>query len=1096
MKYAIGLDVGIASVGYSVLELDGNDNPYRIVKLGSRIFEKAEVPKNGDPLAAERRGYRCARRTVRRRKHRKERIRNLIVSAGLLSRDALDDLYEGKELSDVYGLRVKALDARLTNEEFSRVLIHIAQRRGFKSNRKADDSKDSKSDSAKMLGAIAKNRELCEVKGYRTVGEMLYHAEQRRNRAGEFDCTVDRASIEAEVHLIFLKQREYLHPFATEENEAAYCDILLGQRSFADGPACGPYAGNQVDKMRGNCTFETEEPRAAKATYSFQLFNLWQHVNHIRIVENGDIRALTDEERFLIVEECHKKELKYSQIRKLLKLNEDAYFKGVTGGNKSLEEIKKAEDKTKLKDLLFYLELKKKLGVYMDGLSPEVLDEIGEVLSKNYSDEKISEVLSEKGIASEIIERVLTIENQPKNGHLSLKALYKIIPFLKSGMTYDKACAAAGYDFKSENQEKLKYLPGLEATNTAITNPVVKRAVSQTIKVLNAIIREMNSESPVYLNIELARELSKDFEERGKIEKMQRENAAQNERMMNELRSLGLAHPTGFDLVKYKLWKEQGEMCAYSGTKISFAELVDHRAVEVDHIVPYSKCFDDRMVNKVLVRTAENRNKSNRLPLQYLTGEKRDRFLVWVKNSQLKANKKALLLKEKISDEAEWKTRNLQDTQYLSRFLYGYIQDYLQFSPFSSGKKRHVYSVNGMITSMVRARWGIRKVRADGDLHHAVDATVVGCISQGMINEINRYARYEETRYVEGYLTDAITGEVIEMSSDVVDKFPRPWPWFLDELTIRLCQEDAALRKQLNDKNFPNYAEVDLDSVKAPFVSRMCRHKIKGAANKATVYSGKLKDDGYLVSKVPLTKLKWKNGQIEGYYNDSDPVLYSILADRLIAFGGDAEKAFAEPVYKPSKKGGDGTLVTSVKIRERISSFVEVHGGTGIAANGDMIRVDVFYVEDDGYYFVPIYVHDTVKAELPKLAPTQKKDKEGRKIWKEMDDNNFRFSLYPNDLIKIYSHKEIVLSLDDKLVKAGSTLPVKKICSGREGVFLYNKGLDIAVGVLNGISHDGTYTLRSIGKTIQTIEKYEVDAIGNIRPVGKERRQAFTQKRS
>ncbi len=1094
MKYAIGLDVGIASVGYSVLELDGNDNPCRIIKLGSRIFEKAELPKTGDPLAEERRVFRCARRTVRRRRHRKERIRNLICSSGLLTQDALDTLYDGKELSDVYGLRVKALDERLTDEEFARVLIHLAQRRGFKSNRKAEDKKDT--EGSQMLSAVAKNRELCAKKGYRTVGEMFYHLEQRRNRAGQFDCTVDRASIEDEVHLIFGKQREYGHLFATEENEALYCEILLRQRSFADGPACGPYAGNQVDRMRGNCTFEKDEPRAAKATYSFQIFNLWQHVNHIRIIENGDVRSLADEERRLIVDECHKKKtLSYLQIRKLLQLSDDALFRGITYVKG--EDVKKAEDKSKLNDLEFYHKVKAALG---DDLfvfvSHEQLDVIGMVFSKNYSDEEITKQLLKADFSQEIIDRVLTLDNKAKNGHLSLKALRKIIPHLEKGLTYDKACEAAGYAFKAENTEKFKYLPGLDATSTAITNPVVKRAVSQTIKVLNAIIRFMGEESPVYLNIELARELSKTFEERNKIEKLQKENAAQNERMMDELRGLGVKQPTGFDLVKYKLWNEQGKVCAYSLTNISFEELMDHRLVEVDHIVPYSQCFDDRMVNKVLVRTAENRNKSNRLPLQYLTGQKRDDFIVWVKTSRLKANKKALLLKEKISNESEWKARNLQDTQYLSRFLYGYINDYLAFSPFSSGKKRHVYAVNGMITAVVRARWGVRKVRADGDLHHALDATVIGCISQGMINEINRHARYEETQYAEEYLVDAITGEVIEKSNDVIVKFPRPWPWFLDELTIRLCQDDAAVRKQLNDKNFPNYAEVDLESVTAPFVSRMCRHKIKGAANKATVYSGKLKDDGYLVSKVPLTKLKWKSGQIEGYYNDSDPVLYAILADRLIEHNGDASQAFAKPVYKPSKKGGEGTLVTSVKIRERISSFVDVHGGTGIAANGDMIRIDVFYVEDDGYYFVPIYVHDTVKAELPSMAPTAAKDKNDKKIWKQMRDSDFQFSLYPNDLIKVYFKKDFSLSLDGKLEKAGSTLPKTKTLSGGDGVFLYNKGLDISVAVLRGITHDGTYTHRTIGKTTLRIEKYEVDVLGNVRLVGKERRQPFTQKRS
>jgi hypothetical protein len=42
MKYAIGLDVEIESVGYSVLELDTLDQPIRIERLESRIFDKSE----------------------------------------------------------------------------------------------------------------------------------------------------------------------------------------------------------------------------------------------------------------------------------------------------------------------------------------------------------------------------------------------------------------------------------------------------------------------------------------------------------------------------------------------------------------------------------------------------------------------------------------------------------------------------------------------------------------------------------------------------------------------------------------------------------------------------------------------------------------------------------------------------------------------------------------------------------------------------------------------------------------------------------------------------------------------------------------------
>ena len=67
----------------------------------------------------------------------------------------------------------------------------------------------------------------------------------------------------------------------------------------------------------------------------------------------------------------------------------------------------------------------------------------------------------------------------------------KIIPFLLEGNTYDKACELAGYDFRAENNgEKSVLLKGKNITNIVndITNPVVRRSVSQTIKVINAII--------------------------------------------------------------------------------------------------------------------------------------------------------------------------------------------------------------------------------------------------------------------------------------------------------------------------------------------------------------------------------------------------------------------------------------------------------------------------------------------------------------------------------------------------------------------------------------------------------------------------------
>lgn len=130
--YTLGLDVGIASVGWAVLENDVNGEPIKIENLGVRIFDKAEQPK-GDPLAAPRREARGQRRTIRRRRHRKDRIKQLIQQNGIMTRVEMDEMFAHSQFENsVYELRVQALDRALTEKEFVRLMIHLAQRRGYK----------------------------------------------------------------------------------------------------------------------------------------------------------------------------------------------------------------------------------------------------------------------------------------------------------------------------------------------------------------------------------------------------------------------------------------------------------------------------------------------------------------------------------------------------------------------------------------------------------------------------------------------------------------------------------------------------------------------------------------------------------------------------------------------------------------------------------------------------------------------------------------------------------------------------------------------------------------------------------------------------
>ena len=235
MEYGIGLDIGIASVGWAIVALDENERPCGIIRMGSRIFEKAEQPKTGESLAAPRREARSARRRLRRHRHRNERIRYMLIRRNILTQEQMDHLFDGK-LEDIYALRVRALDEALTAEEFARVLLHLSQRRGFRSNRKNPATQED----GAILNAVNENKQRMATEGYRTVGEMLLKdprfAEHKRNKGGEYIATVSRQQTEEEVRAIFAAQRSFGKPLAPEELEEEYLSILLSHRSFDAGP--------------------------------------------------------------------------------------------------------------------------------------------------------------------------------------------------------------------------------------------------------------------------------------------------------------------------------------------------------------------------------------------------------------------------------------------------------------------------------------------------------------------------------------------------------------------------------------------------------------------------------------------------------------------------------------------------------------------------------------------------------------------------------------------------------------------------------------------------------------------------------------------
>lgn len=678
--YALGLDIGIGSVGWAVLRNQPNGEPDRIQDLGVRIFDKAEQPKTGASLAAPRRDARSARRRLRRHRHRLERIRYLMEQRGMMSVSDIQAMYAaGGFQKSPYQLRAEALDRPLSKEEAVRVLIHLAQRRGYKSNSTAEAAKDEK-ETGKVKTAIEENRRCMAERGYRTVGEMMYRDErfwqsnpdgtryqQTRNKTDDYRFTVERSAIVDEAKQIFAAQRKLGADWSSEDLEAAYLSILEGQRSFDEGPGGqSPFRGGIGDKV-GFCTFEPDQQRAAKATYTFEYFKLLQDLNHMRLAGRGmSPQPLNAQQREILKETALRSaSLSYGQLRKKLALADDTFFSGLYYGDKSREEA----EKRKWPQMQSYHKIRTALDKVGKGtissLTEEQLNAIASILTQYKSDAKRIEALRLAGIPMQFDEALLPLSFS-KYGSLSVQAMQKLIPLLEQGMRYDEACTQIYGDHRGLHSEQRKNRLSLTDMDE-IANPVVRRAVSQTIKVINAVVRTYGP--PDVVRIELAREMSRNFDERRKAEKRQDENRAADERAKEQIAEYKGDHATGLDIVKFKLYQEQDGVCLYSGKNLDPSRLFEPGYADVDHIVPYSRCFDDSYQNKVLVLASENRQKGNRLPYEYFGNDdvRWHEYEVRVENLIRNYRKRQKLLKRQLSEEesAGFIDRNLKDTQYI-----------------------------------------------------------------------------------------------------------------------------------------------------------------------------------------------------------------------------------------------------------------------------------------------------------------------------------------------------------------------------------------------------------------------------------------------
>ena len=1063
INYVLGLDIGIASVGWAMVEIDEEENPIRLIDLGVRVFERAEVPKTGDSLAAARRLARSVRRLTRRRAHRLLRARRLLKREGVLQAADFDENGLIKSLPNTpWQLRAAALDRKLTPLEWSAVLLHLIKHRGYLSQRKNEGETADKELGA-LLKGVADNAHALQTGDFRTPAELALNKFEKesghiRNQRGDYSHTFSRKDLQAELNLLFEKQKEFGNPHVSDGLKEGIETLLMTQRPALSGDA--------IQKMLGHCTFEPTEPKAAKNTYTAERFIWLTKLNNLRILEQGSERPLTNTERATLMDEPYRKsKLTYAQARKLLGLEDTAFFKGLRYGKdnaeastlmemKAYHAISRALEKEGLKDKKSPL-----------NLSPELQDEIGTAFSLFKTDEDITGRLKDR-VQPEILEALLKHISFDKFIQISLKALRRMVPLMEQGKRYDEACTEIyGDHYGKKNTEEKIYLPPIPADE--IRNPVVLRALSQARKVINAVVRRYGS--PARIHIETAREVGKSFKDRKEIEKRQEENRKDREKAAAKFREYFpnfVGEPKSKDILKLRLYEQQHGKCLYSGKEINLGRLNEKGYVEIDHALPFSRTWDDSFNNKVLVLGSENQNKGNQTPYEYFNGKDNSRewqeFKARVETSRFPRSKKQRILLQKF-DEDGFKERNLNDTRYVNRFLCQFVADHMQLT----GKgKRRVFASNGQITNLLRGFWGLRKVRAENDRHHALDAVVVACSTVAMQQKITRFVRYKEMNAFDGKTIDKETGEVLHQKTH----FPQPWEFFAQEVMIRVFgkpdgkpefEEADTLEKlrALLAEKLSSRTEAVHEYVTPLFISRAPNRKMSGQGHMETVKSAKRLDEGISVLRVPLTQLKLKD--LEKMVNrEREPKLYEALKARLEAHKDDPAKAFAEPFYKYDKAGNRTQQVKAVRVEQVQKTGVWVRNHNGIADNATMVRVDVF--EKGGkYYLVPIYSWQVAKGILPDRAVVALKDEED---WTVIDDSfEFKFILYANDLIKVQLKKD--------------------------SFFGYFIGLDRATGQISLRHHDldkskGKEGIYRIGvKTALSFQKYQIDELGKeIRP--------------
>ncbi|MBO7381696.1 MAG: type II CRISPR RNA-guided endonuclease Cas9, partial [Neisseriaceae bacterium] len=811
--------------------------------------------------------------------------------------------------------------------------------------------------------------------------------------------------------------------------------------------------GDALKKMWGKCSVYPSELRAPKASYTAERFVWISKLNNLKI----NNKPLTPEQKALLKElPFEQAKLSFTQVRKKLGLTDNATFnlcRYVYDKEKTAEQNLADSEKATLFEAKFFHEVKKayknlpnEWGCLKDNSAK--LDQIGEVLAFYKEDNDRKAHLGD--FSDREIDAILEL-NFDKSLNLSLKAIREILPLMENGLRYDEACEKVygNHYGKNKNKKPQKFLPVIDKQDSDTpNNPVVYRTITQARKIINAIIAQYGQ--PFRVHIEMGRDLGKSRDERNKIEKQNKDNQAERERERQRFIEMFRTEPTGKDILLFRLYQNQHGKCLYSGKPIDLERIFEKGYVEIDHAIPFSRSWNDSQNNKVLVLGAENQNKGNKTPFEWLGQDEqkwRD-FEARVNACRFSLRKKQNILRRELDDK-EFIERNINDTRYATRYLKNYLENNLAFSGSLKYTDKQgvehfakkVFAPQGQITSLLRNSWGFSKVREDNDRHHALDAIIVACTTESMQQKLTLWHKRKENRLIDGHY-------------HAKEPFPTPWDFFRNEINLRV---------------FNQVEKIDDDTGEVLWEVLDIEHRDE---------------------LIDLIRQKLPDRPAElAQHEFVQPLFVSRKVHKKISGQGHLETLYSEKSTHKNKP----------------QSGINLRGG--IVANASMIRIDVFrHKKTHKNYIVPIYLHQAVSGVLPNRAIVSGKDKDTgqKKEWLEMtEEYEFIYSFYPFDLIEIKDKKnpqKRIFGYYRQCNSNGGTLTIQQPEDDLQKVKNYKakfgrakKSSDDEI-VENAEKRDKKEDAfyESVGIQNMEITKYAVDVLGRkITPIAPEERQGF-----